>query len=451
MIDFPQSLTDTVTVIEPPAPHAVGATAEAEPAAPREAPPSLWRDRNFAAFWSAQTISQFGVQIGHLAMPVLAVVILGASEFHVGVLNASATAAFLLIGLPAGAWVDRWLKRQVMITADLVRAAAMLFVPLLWLMDLLQMWHLYAVAGVLGIATVFFDVAYQSYVPVLVRNDQVPGANSKLESTAQLARMAGPAAGGGLLQVIAAPLLFVADTVGYLFSALFLARTRDREVRAPRHDRRPLAAEIKEGLGFVVRHPLISRIAACTGLTNFFAGLVSTLFPILVLRELGLGPGSLGLVYSVAAAGGLLGAAAAPRLSRVTGEGALIPLASIATAVFLIAVPLSVLMQDSASALALLVVGEAGLSFCSLVYNVMQVTMRQRVCPPRLLGRMNASIRFVVYGVLPLAGLLAGVLGQFIGLVPTLWIGAAGSFLAAAPVLFSPLWSLRRLPDSYEG
>lgn len=451
MIDFPQSLTETVTVTEPPAPPAAAAPPEADATALRQAPPSLWRDRNFAAFWSAQSISQFGVQIGHLAMPVLAVVIMGASEFQVGVLNASATAAFLLIGLPAGAWVDRWLKRQVMITADLVRAAAMLSVPLLWWMDLLHMWHLYAVAGVLGIATVFFDVAYQSYVPVLVRNDQVPDANSKLESTAQLARMGGPAAGGALLQVIAAPLLFLADTVGYLFSALFLARTRDREVRAPRHDRRPLAVEIKEGLGFVVRHPLISRIAACTGLTNFFAGLAATLFPLLVLRELGLGAGALGLVYSVAAAGGLLGAVAAPRLAKLTGEGALIPLASLASAVFLTAMPLSVLMPDNAWALILLVIGEAGLSFCSLVYNVMQVTMRQRVCPPRLLGRMNASIRFLVYGVLPLSGLLAGVLGHAIGVVPTLWIGVAGTLLAAAPVLFSPLWALRRLPDSYEG
>ena len=434
-----------------PAPGASGTAPAAGAADPGGAPPSLWRDRNFRTFWSAQALSQVGAQVGQLAVPVLAVAVLGASEFQVGVLNASATAAFLLIGLPAGAWVDRWLKRRVMITADLVRAAAMLSVPLLWWAGVLQMWHLYAVAVVLGCATVFFDVAYQSYIPVLVRSDQVSSANSKLESTAQLARMGGPAAGGGLLQVMAAPLLFLADTFGYLFSALFLIRTSDREVPAPRHGRRPLAVEIREGLGFVVRHPLISRIAACTGLTNFFAGLAFTLFPILVLRELGLGPAALGMVYSVAAAGGLLGAVAAPRLAKLTGEGALIPLASVASAVFLAAMPLSVLMPDTASALLLLIVGEAGVSFCSLVYNVMQVTMRQRVCPPRLLGRMNASIRFMVYGVLPLSGLLAGLLGQTIGLVPTLWIGAAGSALAAAPVLFSPLWGLRKLPDSYEG
>jgi MFS family permease len=401
-------------------------------------------------FWSAQTMSQFGVQIGQLAMPVLAVVVLGASEFQVGALNASAMAAFLVIGLPAGAWVDRWLKRRVMIAADLVRAAAMVSVPLLWWAGLLQMWHLYVVAGVLGIATVFFDVAYQSYVPVLVQSGQVPAANSRLESTAQVARMGGPAAGGGLLQVIAAPLLFLADTIGYLLSALLLAVTKDNEIPSPKEGRRPLAVEIKEGLGFVVRHPLISRIAACTGLMNFFTGLAYTLFPILVLRELDLGAGALGFIYSVAAAGGLLGAVTAPRLAKFTGEGALIPLASIVSAVFLLSMPLSVLMPDNTSALILLIVGEAGISFCVLVYNVMQVSMRQRVCPPRLLGRMNASIRFVVFGVMPLSGLLAGALGETIGLVPTLWIGVFGSVLAASPVVFSQLWALRQLPDSYE-
>lgn len=450
MIDFPQSLPKTVTVTEPPAPNPSGTTAEAEAAAPRQAPPSLWRDRNFMTFWSAQTMSQFGVQIGQLAMPVLAVVVLGASEFQVGALNASAMAAFLVIGLPAGAWVDRWLKRRVMIAADLVRAAAMVSVPLLWWAGLLQMWHLYVVAGVLGIATVFFDVAYQSYVPVLVQSGQVPAANSRLESTAQVARMGGPAAGGGLLQVIAAPLLFLADTIGYLLSALLLAVTKDNEIPSPKEGRRPLAVEIKEGLGFVVRHPLISRIAACTGLMNFFTGLAYTLFPILVLRELDLGAGALGFIYSVAAAGGLLGAVTAPRLAKFTGEGALIPLASIVSAVFLLSMPLSVLMPDNTSALILLIVGEAGISFCVLVYNVMQVSMRQRVCPPRLLGRMNASIRFVVFGVMPLSGLLAGALGETIGLVPTLWIGVFGSVLAASPVVFSQLWALRQLPDSYE-
>lgn len=411
-------------------------------------PPSLLRDRNFLNFWAGQAISQLGTQLGHLALPVIAVLLLGASELEVGVLNASGTAAFLLVGLPAGAWVDRWLKRRVMIGADLVRMVAMLAIPLLWWMDALTIWHLCLVAGVVGIATVFFDVAYQSYVPVLVTGDQVPSANSKLESTAQISRLGGPALGGGLLQLFSAPLLVLGQSAGYLLSAVFLVRTRDEEQRSPAADRRPLAVEIREGLSFVWRHPLIRRVAACTAGVNFFASLIFTLLPLLILRDLDLGAAALGLILSVAAVGGLAGALATPWIAARIGEGTVIPLASLASGAFLVLVPLAALAPSKPASLALLIVGEAGMTFCVLAYNIMQVSMRQRVCPPRLLGRMNASIRFVVWGVMPIAGLLAGVLGEQLGILPTMWIGVAGTFLAAIPVLGGGFWGMKKLPDT---
>ncbi|WP_026552511.1 MFS transporter [Arthrobacter sp. H20] len=411
-------------------------------------PPSLVRDRNFLKFWTGQAISQFGTQLGHLALPVIAVLLLGASEFEVGVLNASATAAFLIVGLPAGAWVDRWLKRRVMIAADLVRMVAMLAVPLLWWLDVLGIWHLCAVAGVVGIATVFFDVAYQSYVPVLVRGDQVPSANSKLESTAQISRLGGPAAAGGLLQIVSTPLLFLGQSVGYLVSAVFLVLTQDQEQRSPAADRLPIAAEIKEGLVFVVRHQLIRRVAACTAGVNFFATLIFTLLPLLILRDLDLGAAALGLILSLAAVGGLLGAVATPWIAERVGEGTLIPVASLTSSAFLVLIPLAALAPSKPVAIVLLIVGEAGMTFCVLAYNIMQVSMRQRVCPPRLLGRMNASIRCVIWGVMPIAGLLAGVLGAQLGVVPTMWIGVAGTVVAAIPVLGGGFIGMRKLPDT---
>lgn len=411
-------------------------------------PPSLLRDGNFLRFWAGQAISQFGTQLGHLALPVIAVLLLGASEFEVGVLTASGTAAFLLVGLPAGAWVDRLLKRRVMIGADLVRMVAMLAIPLLWWMDALTIWHLCGVAGVVGIATVFFDVAYQSYVPVLVNGNQVPSANSKLESTAQISRLGGPALGGGLLQLVSAPLLVIGQSAGYLLSAVFLAWTRDQEQRSPVADRRPLAVEIREGLAFVWRHQLIRRVAACTAGVNFFASLVFTLLPLLILRDLDLGAAALGLILSVAAVGGFLGALATPWIAARIGEGTIIPLASLASSAFLVLVPLAALAPSKPAALALLIVGEAGMTFCVLAYNIMQVSMRQRVCPPRLLGRMNASIRFVVWGVMPIAGLLAGVLGEQIGVIPTMWIGVAGTVVASIPVLGGGFLGMKKLPDT---
>lgn len=248
-------------------------------AAGNEPPASLWRDRNFAGFWTAQALSQLGAQLGQLAFPVLAVTLLGATEFEVGILNAAGLAAFLVVGLPAGAWVDRWLKRRTMIAADLVRMTAMAAVPLLWWAGSLQIWHLYVISAVVGVATVFFDVSYQSFVPLLVAPGKVGEANSKLEATAQLARVGGPAAGGALLTVLTAPLLFIGESLGYLLSAVFLGRTRDGEKRLPAAGRNSLGAEIREGLAFVAAHPLMRRIVLCTGGGNFAGTLVFTLLP----------------------------------------------------------------------------------------------------------------------------------------------------------------------------
>ena len=275
-----------------------------------------------------------------------------------GVLNAAGLAAFLIVGLPAGAWVDRWLKRPTMIRADLARMTAMAAVPLLWWGGVLEIWHLYVIAAIVGTATVFFDVSYQSYVPVLVAPGQVNQANSKLEGTAQIARIGGPAAGGLLLAVVTAPVLFVGEAVGYLLSATFLARTRDREVAAEVADRRPLRVEIKEGLAFVIRHPLISRIAACTAAMNFCGMMIFTMMPVLILRNLGLGAQGMGLVMAVGAAGGLLGAVAAPRVAARVGEGTVIPLCAVASSVFLVPLPLAAMASEPGVSLALLLLSE---------------------------------------------------------------------------------------------
>lgn len=412
---------------------------------------SLVRSRNFLSFWTGQTISQLGAQLGLLAFPVLAVSLLHATEFQVGALNAAGMAAFLVVGLPAGAWVDRWIKRRVMIVADLVRMVSMLAVPALWWAHLLQIWHLYVVAGVVGVATVFFDVSYQSFIPILVPAEQVADANSKLESTSQIARVGGPALGGLLLTLISAPLLFVGESLGYLVSAFFLRRTRDTEQAHLVADRRPLAVEIREGLAFVAGQPLIRRIVTCTAGLNLFAAITITMLPVLILRDLGLGAVSLGIMLSVGSVGGVLGAFCTPWIARRIGEGTLIPVAALTSTCAIALIPVAALIPDKWSALVVLVVSDFCFNFAVLAYNIMQVSMRQRVCPPRLLGRMNASIRFIVFGVMPLSALVSGVLGEWLGLVPTLWIGAVGGFLAVAVVLFSPLRTMKKLPDTVAG
>jgi MFS family permease len=414
----------------------------------RERP--LLRNRNFLWLWGGDAISQLGSQFTLLAIPVLAVAVLGATELEVGFLAAAQTAAFLLVGLPAGAWVDRMLKRRVMITADLVRAVALALVPILALAQVLQIWHLYVVAAVVGIATVFFDVSYQSYPPILLPGNQIGSANSKLEATAQVARIGGPGIAGAMLSVVTVPVLLIVDAVSYLVSAVAIWRIRDDEQRPDPASRQSLPKEIAEGLRFVFGHRLLRRIVGTTGGSNLFGAIANTLLPVLVLRTLGLDPIALGIVFGVGSAGGLLGALATPWVTKRIGEGTAISVSAIVFGVALFAMPLSAIVPREA-ALPVLVGGEFLVAFSVLIYNITQVTMRQRICPPRLLGRMNASIRFVVWGVLPIGSLLAGFLGTVIGLVPTMLIGAIGGLLAGGFVVFSPITTIKVLPKELEG
>ncbi len=407
-------------------------------------PRPLLRNRDFLWFWTGEGISQLGAQFTGLALPVLAVTLLGATEWQVGVLGAAQTAAFLVVGLPAGAWIDRMLKRRVMIVADLVRAVALALIPALWFAGSLEIWHLYIVGAVVGVATVFFDVSYQSFIPVLLPGEQVGSANSKLEATSQIAHIGGPGLAGALLTIVSAPVLLLADGLSYLVSAFALWRVRDTEALPDPQDRQSLPREIGEGLRFVFGHPLLWRITATTGTSNFFSTLIFTLESILILRILGLSPAAFGVILGVGSVGGLLGALATPWVQKRIGEGTSISLSAVAMAAGVLAMPLSAVFPSAA--IPILIAGTFVVSFLVLVYNITQVTMRQRLTPPRLLGRMNASIRFVVWGVMPIASLVAGVLGETIGVLPTMWIGVAGGFLASVFVLFSPLTTMRVLP-----
>ena len=405
---------------------------------------SLWRDRNFLTFWTGQAFGQFGAQITELAIPVLAVLVLNATEFEVGVLTAANVAAFLVVGLPAGAWIDRMRKRHVMIWADAVRALALGIVPVLWLTGTLQIWHLVVVALIMGIATVFFDVSNQSLVPSLVRPAQIAEANGKLQSTEQLAHLTGPAVGGWLIGIIAAPLAIVVTVGTYLVSFVAMLFTRDDEKPRAVEDRAPILHEIWEGLRFVFTERLLRRIVATTGTSNFFNTISMTMLPIFILRELGLNPASMGVIFSLGAVGGLLGAMATSHIVRWIGEARAIPVSAIGFSVIAVFLPVAAMVPSIA--FPLLVAQGFVVSFTVLLYNITQVTFRQRITPPRLLGRMNASVRFVVWGVMPIAALLSGALGTWLGVVPTMWIGAIGQLVSALFVIIGPFWSMRDLP-----
>ncbi len=411
---------------------------------------SLIHHHDFRSLWIGDTISQAGTQLSLLALPVVAVRLLDAGATEMGLLTAAETLAFLLIGLPAGAWVDRWRTKRVLICGDLVRAVTLASVPLAWWAGWLTLSQLYVVALITGIATVFFDVAYQSYLPALVDPDDVVDGNAKLQASQSIAQVGGPAAGGGLLRFISAPSLVGLDVLSYLASAVFVWRIGRPDTPPLRADRRPLRTEIAEGLGYVLRHPLLRRIAACTSLGNLFASMGNALLVLLMLRTLHQPASSVGLVFSVSAAGGLAGALVTGRITRWLGEGTTISVSAVAFLPFTAVTPLAAVLAPGVPPVPLLAAGGFGLIFAVVVYNITQVSFRQRVCPPRLLGRMNATIRFLVWGTQPLGAVIGGLLGARIGLVPTLWISTAGAGAAALPVLFSPLTRMRELPDDLQ-
>ena len=405
--------------------------------------PLVLRRHDFRQLFSADVAAQVGTQLSTLAIPVTAVELLGARELEMGLLGTAENLAFLLIALPAGVWVDRWRKQRVLVAADLVRAVALLTIPLAWWLDVLSFAQLLLVTTVIGTATVFFDVAYQSYLPEIVEPDEIGEGNAQLQAVQSVAMIGGPALGGALVRLVGAPLTSLLNAVGFLGSAFFVRRIRHVATPPAREDRRPLRVEVREGLAFVLGHPLLWRITACTAISNLFSAATGALLVLFALRELGLTEAQLGLALGIGAAGGLLGALATPALTRWCGEGRVIPLSALVMVPAGLPMPLAGTVLDPVVAV---VVSSLLLTFSVVVYNVAQVSFRQRLCPRPLLGRMNASIRFCVWGVMPVGAFAGGLLGEGVGARGVFWIALAGQLVAAAPVVLSPLVGMRELP-----
>lgn len=414
--------------------------------APDQAPrPSLWRNGPYMSLLTGETVAAVGQQVAQIAMPIVAVTYLVATEMEIGVLNAIPGLAFLFLSLPIGAWVDRVSRRKVMIGANLVRAAVMTAVPALWWAGALSVHWLMVLALVVGVAQVYFDMSYMSMVPSLVDRDQLDDANSRLQITAETARTAGPGLGGLLAKVVSAPVLPLVTAVGYLASAIAIWRIPRDEAPAPREGSR-LVAEMREGVTFVFRNVYIRPVVVATTASNLFSTIGMTMVPVLLLRELGLGSFQFGLLMTAASIGGVLGALAAPRFSRLFGQGHAIPVTYLLEAVAFLGMPLSFLLPRP-GAIALIAASQI-LGFFSIVaFNVVQVSMRQRQCPPRMIGRMTAAIRTLIWGVGPLGALASGVLATHLGLGATFTIAAIGNLAGVVLLIRSPLWRLRSVPD----
>jgi MFS family permease len=397
---------------------------------------SLWTHRDFRNLWVGDTISQFGSSIGQIVLPLLAATTLAATPWEMGVLSAAGTAAFLLIGLPAGVWVDRMRRRPLMIVADLTRAALLLSVPIAWWLGVLTLAQLVVVALLVGVATVFFDISYQSYLPSLIGRQHLVEGNSKLQASQSVAGVSGPAAAGGIAQAIGAANGVLLTGLGYLGSALFLWRIKTVEPEPRSGEGRNLRADVLEGLRFVFDNRSLRAIVGCTGTSNFFSGAETAVIILFLVRDLGLSEGVVGLLLSAGGVGGVLGAVTANWWNGRIGQTRLIWVSLLVTQPFGLLLPAT---SADSWRVGLAMLGLAVAAYGVIVYNVSQVSYRQTLCPDHLLGRMNASVRFLVWGTVPLGGLVGGLLGGWIGVHTTLWIAMAGQVAAVLWVVLSPL------------
>jgi MFS family permease len=407
----------------------------------------LWRHPDFIKLWSAETVSRFGSEVSGLALPLAAIIVLHASAFEVAALSMVEFLPFILVTLPAGVWVDRLRRRPILVAADVARAMLLVSIPIAYGFDALTIWQLYAVGFLVGTFTVFFDVAYQSYLPSLVARRQLIEGNSKLEISRSTSQIAGPGLAGLLVGWLTAPVAILVDAVSFIGSALFLFRIRREEKPVQRSENAParrMRTEIAEGLRYVTTHPYLRHIAGSTATFNFFGSFLGAIALVYAVRVLGLSPQLIGLMLTLSNVGPLIGALTANKFSSRLGVGPTIVGSTAVAGPMFLSIPLA---PHGTAAIAVIGPAFALGGLANVVYNVTQVSLRQAMCPERMQGRMNSVMRFLVWGTIPLGALLAGTLASQIGLRPTLFIGAAGCCLPFLFVLLSPVRSLREMPE----
>ncbi|WP_329260215.1 MFS transporter [Streptomyces sp. NBC_01478] len=414
------------------------------PLLPRPAPDSLWRDRRFVRFWCGQSVSQFGDRITELALPLLAVGVLHGSANQVALLTALVWTPNLL-GLFLGAWVDhRPGKRQLMLLADLFRAAVLLTLPVAYALGTVTLGQLYAVALLTGTAAVVFNTAYSSFFAHLVPPESYVEANSKLSASRSVSFIAGPAVGGGLVQALTAPVAVLADALSFVASAILVGRTRvDEPVRTVSAGP-SLLRRAKEGLAFVLHEPVMRAGLLCATTLNFFSFLASTgLLVLFADRVLQLSPGAIGLAFGIGAGGGLLGAVASPAIARRIGIGR-----SIVAGAVLYPAPIALIAAATGptwTRLGTLGAAEFLSAFGVMLLDVNLNSLQTSVVPDGLRSRVAGAYNTVNYGVRPLGALIGGELATLMGLRVTLVVAAVGGAMSAVWLVASPIPGIREL------
>jgi MFS family permease len=394
----------------------------------------------FWTYWSASTVSSVGSAVTSVALPLVAVTVLHATAFEVGLLAAASYVAWIVIGLPAGVLVGRLPLRGTQVAMDLVRAATLASVPLAWWFGTLTLAQLVGVALVNSFANVVFDVGAMTLLPAIVPKEELATRNSLNSGTHAVTQLGGPSLGGVLVQLLGAVPTVLVDAASYLSSAVLVSRLPARRAPQPATPARTREM-IREGWRFVTRHPVMGPCMWAATAVNFACGALLALAPVYLVRVLHASPGLVGVLIASEGVGSLVGAALAPRLSRSLGSARALFAAGLAGACCALLMPLGY----GAAGMVLFAVGNAGFAGGVVVLSVNTRTYRQTSSPPELLSRVMATVRFVSWGAVPLGSVAAGALATLLDPRAALWAMSALTFLPLLVLAASPVRRMRDL------
>jgi MFS family permease len=394
--------------------------------------------------WFAQAVSRAGDQVTVVALPLTAVLVLGATPAQMGLLGVASRLPELFFGLVAGAWIDRTRRQPILVWTDLGRALLLGTIPLAAMLGYLTFAQLYIVAFAVGTLAIFFSISSISILPSLVRGDQLIEANGKLALSDSVLTIAGPGAAGGLVQLVGAPKAIIADAASYVVSALSLRGVGASETPAGARERRSIWTEIGEGVRELVRTPVLRALAVSVSVGTFGAVMQQTVLMLFLVRELDLTPAVIGVVFACGGAGALLGALSARRVANLVGTGPAIILGNLLWAAGVLLIPLAGL---AGAALPFIIAGQVISGIGGAIWGVNQMSLRQTITPVGLFGRATAARRFLMYNMQIAGAAAGGVLGSVIGLRATLVVGAVCLVMGFLLVLFSPVRNVRDLSE----
>ncbi len=398
---------------------------------------TLFRQRDFRRLWIGESISAVGSQITLLALPLMAVLVLGATPLELGLLTAAGLAPWVLFALFVGVWVDRLrFLRPVLIVADLGRAGLIASIPVVALVGVVGLPQLYVVAFLAGTLTLVFNVAYVSYLPTLIERDRLVDANGKLQASQAAAQIAGPSLAGVLVQLLGAPVALFFDAASFVASAVSLAVIRHPEAKRVATTDGSLWKDLRAGLRFVINDPLQRASAGAAATLNFFGMGQLAIVVLFATRDLGLDPGAIGIAFAVGSVGALGGAVVASTVASRFGTARAIRASMLAFPVGLALVPLAAFAGPGLPAAAVLAASELVSGVAVSIFDVTLSGLRQAETPHALMGRASGAMSFITQSAKPLGALSAGLVAQAIGVEATLWLTAAGGVLVLPWVLF---------------